>query len=148
MTAHNWVFLRESDDFEANFELLIEALDTDLEHVREHTRLLMRAIEWDQDQRSKGLVLSRQELTMAAGWLTQSVSKEPGPAELHSEYIAFSRAAVSRIQRLIYSSIAVAFVLVLRISRIFFLPETAGGENSSDCYGSVFSRNCCHELGN
>ena len=55
MPAHNWGFLREEDDFEVNFELLIQALDTDLEHVREHTRLLTRAIEWDQDQRSKGL---------------------------------------------------------------------------------------------
>ena len=95
MTAHNWVFLRQEDDFEANFELLIQALDTDLEHVREHTRLLTRAIEWDQGGRSKGLALSRQELTMAEGWLTQGVSKEPRPAELHSEYIAFSRAAVN-----------------------------------------------------
>ena len=53
MTAHNWVFLRQQDDFEANFELLIQALGTDLEHVREHTRLLTRAIEWDQDQHLK-----------------------------------------------------------------------------------------------
>ena len=30
MTAHNWVFLRAEDDFEANFELLVDALDTDL----------------------------------------------------------------------------------------------------------------------
>ena len=26
MSAHNWVFLRQQDDFEANFELLIDAL--------------------------------------------------------------------------------------------------------------------------
>ena len=44
MTAHNWVFLRQEDDFEANFELLIQALDTDLEHVREHTRVLSSGI--------------------------------------------------------------------------------------------------------
>ena len=121
MTAHNWVFLRAEDDFEANFELLIQALDTDLEHVREHTRLLTRAIEWDQDQRSKGLALSRQELTMAEGWLTQGVSKEPRPAELHSEYIAFSRAAVNRLQRLMISGVVVAFVLVLGLAFFSFL---------------------------
>ena len=57
---------------------------------------------------------------MAEGWLTQGVSKEPRPAELHSEYIAFSRAAVSRIQRLIYSGIAVAFVLVLGLAVFSF----------------------------
>ena len=46
MSAHNWVFLRQEDDFEANFERLIDALDTDLAYIREHTRLLTRAIEW------------------------------------------------------------------------------------------------------
>jgi len=121
MTAHNWVFLRAEDDFEANFELLIQALDTDLEHVREHTRLLTRAIEWDQDQRSKGLALSRQELIMAEGWLTQGVSKEPRPAELHSEYITFSRATVAGWQKLMISSVAVAVILLSGLSVFSFL---------------------------
>ncbi|HIA70507.1 TPA: TIR domain-containing protein, partial [Candidatus Poribacteria bacterium] len=116
MSAHNWVFLREEDDFDANFELLIDALDTDLEHVREHTRLLTRAIEWDQDEQSKGLALSRQELTMAEGWLTQGVSKEPRPAELHSEYIAFSRATVAGWRKLIISSVAVAVIFLSGLS--------------------------------
>jgi len=120
MTAHNWVFLRAEDNFKANFELLIDALETDLDHVREHTRLLTRAIEWDQDQRSKGLALSRQELTMAEGWLTQGVSKEPRPAELHSEYIAFSRAAVNRLQRLMISGVTVAFVMMMGLSVFAF----------------------------
>jgi len=120
MTAHNWVFLRPEDNFKANFELLIDALETDFDHVREHTRLLTRAIEWDQDQRSKGLALSRQELTMAEGWLTQGVSKEPRPAELHSEYIAFSRAAVNRLQRLMISGVTVAFVMMMGLSVFAF----------------------------
>ena len=100
--------------------MLIQALDTDLEHVREHTRLLTRAIEWDQDQRSKGLALSRQELIMAEGWLTQGVSKEPRPAELHSEYIAFSRATVASWQKMMISSVAVAIILLSGLSVFSF----------------------------
>ena len=80
MSAHNWVFLREEDDFEANFELLIDALDTDLDYVKEHTRLLTRAIEWSQNDRSRGLALSRQELQVAESWLTLGFSTEPKPA--------------------------------------------------------------------
>ena len=57
MTAHNWVFLRAEDNFKANFELLVQALDTDLDYVREHTRLLTLSIDWDQNQRSKGLAI-------------------------------------------------------------------------------------------
>jgi len=113
MSAHNWVFLREEDDFEANLELLIDALDTDLEYVKEHTRLLTRAIEWDQSTRTRGLALSKQELQVAEGWLTEGITKEPKPTELHTEYVAFSRTAVDRFQRLMISSVTVAFVLVL-----------------------------------
>ena len=111
MSAHNWVFLREEDDFEANFKLLIDALDTDLDYVREHTRLLTLAIEWDKNQRRRSAVLRGQELKTAEGWLEQSGSKDPQPAELHREYLAFSRITVNRLQRFIVSSVSVAFVL-------------------------------------
>ena len=120
MSAHNWVFLREEDDFEANFELLIDALDTDLEYVKEHTRLLTRAIEWDQENRTRGLALSKQELQVAEGWLTEGITKEPKPTELHTEYVAFSRTAVDRFQRLMISSVTVAFVLVLGLAVFAF----------------------------
>ena len=75
MSAHNWVFLREEDDFEANFELLIDALETDLEYVKEHTRLLTRAIEWNQSNRTRGLALSKQEVQVAERWLTEGINQ-------------------------------------------------------------------------
>ena len=53
MLAHNWVFLREKDNFDANFELLMDTLDTDLEYVKEHPRLLTCAIEWDQNNQTE-----------------------------------------------------------------------------------------------
>ena len=67
MSAHNWVFLKEEDNFDANFELLIDALDTDLEYVREHTRLLTLAIDWDENQRRRSASLRGQELQTAEG---------------------------------------------------------------------------------
>jgi hypothetical protein len=47
LAAHQYVYLREKDDFEDSFERLLKALDTDMEWVRFHTRLLVRAKEWD-----------------------------------------------------------------------------------------------------
>ena len=120
MSAHNWVFLREEDDFEANVELLISALDTDLDYVREHTRLLTLAIEWDKNQRRRSAVLRGQELQTAEGWLRQSGSKDPQPTELHREYLIFSRTAVDRLQRLVISSVTVAFVLMMGVSVFAF----------------------------
>ena len=104
MSAYNWVFLREEDDFEANFELLIDVLDTDLEYAKEHTRLLTRAIEWDQDNRTRGLALDKQELQVAEGWLTEGITTLQ-PTELHTEYVAFSRIAFDRFQRLMISRV-------------------------------------------
>ena len=120
MSAHNWVFLREEDGFEVNFELLISALDTDLDYVREYTRLLILAIEWDKNQRRRSPVLRGQELQTAEGWLQQSGSKAPQPAELHREYLTFSRTAVDRLQRLVISSVAVTFVLMMGVSVFAF----------------------------
>ena len=36
--AINWIYLREQDSFEDGLATLLEALDTDLEYVRAHTR--------------------------------------------------------------------------------------------------------------
>ena len=115
MSAHNWVFLREEDDFDVNFELLISALGTDLDYVREHTRLLTLAIDWDKNQRRRSAGLRGQELKTAEGWLEQSGSKDPQPAGLHWEYLAFSRTVVDRFQRLVMSSFAAAFVCLLGV---------------------------------
>ena len=116
MSAHNWVFLRQEDDFEANFELLIDALDTDLAYIREHTRLLTLAIEWDKNGRRDSATLRGQELIVAEGWLAQSGSKDPPPANLHQEYLTSSRAIVSWIQRLIYSALTLAFTCLFGLS--------------------------------
>ena len=131
MSAHNWVFLREEDDFDANFELLIDALDTDLDYVKEHTRLLTRAVEWDQNNRTRGLALSKQELQVAEGWLTQGLSTEPKPTDLHGEYLAFSRTAVDRLQRLVISSIMVVFVLMTGLS-VFSLIKSKQAEKAQE----------------
>ena len=120
MSVHNWVFLRQEDDFEANFELLIDALDTDLAYIREHTRLLTRAIEWHDNNRRRTDVLRGPELTAAEGWLSISQSMEPQSTELHDDCIIFSRATVSRIQGAIYSDITVVFVMMMGLLAFAF----------------------------
>ena len=53
---------------------------------------------------------------MAEGWLAQSGSKDPPPANLHQEYLTSSRAIVSWIQRLIYSALTLAFTCLFGLS--------------------------------
>ena len=83
--------------------------------------MLTLAIDWDENQRRRSAGLRGQELQTAEGWLEQSGSKDPQPTELHREYLIFSRTVVNRLQRLIVSSVTVAFVLVLGLATFSFL---------------------------
>lgn len=90
---HNWLFFRQSDDFDSAFQALVTALQTDLEHVKTHTRLLVRAREWETQGRSADFLLRGNDLEAAEDWLTDSGSKQPYPSSLHYEYIGSARRA-------------------------------------------------------
>lgn len=87
----NWIFVREQDDFNSAFETLIEAIATDLNHVRMHTRLLIKAREWETKEHDNSFLLRGSDLEEAEQWLTHSSSKKPQPTALHREYINTSR---------------------------------------------------------
>ena len=113
MAALNWIFFRESDDFDSAFQSLIEAIDTDLDWVRAHTRLLVRAIEWDNEERDASFVLRGRDLEEAEQWLAQGADKELKPRPLHAEYITASRRAATTRQRVTLG--AVTFGLIVAI---------------------------------
>src|SRR5829696_6253755 len=52
LRSPQWIFFRDGDNFEEAFQELEDALDTDLDWVHAHTRLLRRAIEWGQNGRN------------------------------------------------------------------------------------------------
>ena len=84
-------FNQREGDFSANFTELLRILDTDTEHLHAHTRLLLRAIEWDTKGRKESLLLRDDELTDAEQWLIQGSEKEPKPTEIQQSYIVSSR---------------------------------------------------------
>lgn len=88
---HNWLFFREDDHFDQTFQTLVKALNTDLAHVREHTRILVRAIEWNKKGRNESLALRGSTLEEAEQWLQQNSDQEPKPTALQVEYIRSSR---------------------------------------------------------
>ena len=72
---------------------LVEALRTDLEWLREHTRLLLRASEWANGDRSESRLLSGSDIVAAKAWATQQPKDAPAPTELHLEFIHASEQA-------------------------------------------------------
>lgn len=72
---------------------LVRALQTDLVWLREHTRLLQRATEWDAVDRLATRLLSGADVAAAKAWAAQRPAGAPHPTDLHLAYIASSEAA-------------------------------------------------------
>lgn len=93
LAKHNWLFFRETDDFNDAFQALLRAIDTDLEHVKSHTRLLVRAVEWENKSRDESFLLRGSDLNDATLWLAQCGEKDPRPTNLQTEFIQASKNA-------------------------------------------------------
>jgi len=92
---------------------IIAAIEADLPWEQEHTRVTVRALEWDEHGRDRSFLLRGTELAGAERWLTAGVGKEVGPTALEQEYLLAARQAASRRQRiLVGGSLVVAVVAV------------------------------------
>jgi hypothetical protein len=69
---------------------LIEALNTDLEWLREHTRLLLRATEWDMGGRPENRLLSGDDIAAAKAWAAR---RPKGAPELTAQHLEFIKAS-------------------------------------------------------
>jgi TIR domain len=117
----NWIFFRDSDDFNDATDTLIRALDTDLKWVRAHTRLLTRAIEWDANGRNNSFVLRGDDLRSAERWLAEAgARKERQPTALQTEYIIASRKAAVRRQRITLGAVIFALVVAIVLAVVAF----------------------------
>ena len=89
----NWFLLRDSDDFDRSMHRLIDAIEADLDWVDIHSRLLVRAKDWE---RKGAGVLGLAELREAERWLAGAGDKQPAPLPLHSAFIRASRERTDR----------------------------------------------------
>ena len=120
VNRHNWVFMRAEDNFDAAFEKLTAALDTDLDHVRQHTDLLLRARKWDQIGRAASPLLRGADLRAAEAWLASVGEKEPKPTDLQTAYVLASRRAANRFQRAVLLSVSAALIVVAALAILSF----------------------------
>lgn len=85
-------FRRHDGDFLVNFGELFRALESDPYHVRSHTRLLVKAGEWDATQRDDSFLLRGNDLADSERWLQQAANKIPPVTALQKTYIKASQA--------------------------------------------------------
>ncbi len=111
--ALNWVFLRDSDDFDAGFQALVTALETDLDHVRVHTRLGVQADRWESSGRDASQLLRGSDLAAAEAWLVAGAGKQPEATQLQREYLLAGRQGATRRQRTIIGAVTVALAVAV-----------------------------------
>ncbi|MEN8259440.1 MAG: TIR domain-containing protein [Pseudomonadota bacterium] len=116
----NWIFFRDQDDFDASLEKLLAALDTDLDWVSAHTRLLVRAADWDERGRDNSYALRGRDLADAESWLSRGPMMDPKPNALQTEYILASRKATTKRQRITLAAVAFGAIVAVSLSIVAY----------------------------
>lgn len=132
ISAHNWLPFKEEDDFAEGIAELLETIETDLRHVRFHTRLQTRAREWQQRKGNPAYLLSTGELAEAQAWLAKASldDKRPIVTKLQIHYIEASQKAedrrkaaqekiARRVQRSEQASTVLAIITLAAIIAVF-----------------------------
>lgn len=113
----NWVYFTSHaghrNRFDDSFPKVIQALEADYEHVREHTRLLLRAIDWQKNEKNKSYLLKDAEIGKAERWQVAAIGKNPPPTELQSEYILASRTYQRQYQRRLTAIFGILMVFAI-----------------------------------
>lgn len=113
----NWIQFREKDDPAVALDAVAAAIETDLDWVSLHTRLLVRALEWEQRGHDASLLLRGQPLREAEEWLAESdPGKDPQPTHAQGQFLLASRRAATNRQRQLIGAAALAVVISLALA--------------------------------
>ncbi len=107
----NYIFLTPDHDPDEAIDKISATIDTDIDWVREHTRLAELAERWQHMRNSGAKPLVGRELSEAERWLGSQPRHAPNPTEAHRTFIYESRRAANRRTR--RNSVAALFAAVL-----------------------------------
>lgn len=129
VSSHNWIMVRDGQEtLDAKFPDLLKTIDTDLDYVKMHRRLYVKAQEWDNHHRETSYLLKGVELGEASKWLETADTKDPEPMPLHSIYIIASRNAQRKQARQLLMA-ALAAVVVSLVLAVFAINRAFVAEN-------------------
>lgn len=106
----NWIFFQEGiNDFQEAINGLIGVINKHKDYVREHTKILIDALEWSTHQKQTRYLLIGKERQAAQKWL--KVFFEEGqppcqPTDLHSEFICESIKNANNLMTQVFISYA------------------------------------------
>ena len=130
LAAINWIFSRTQDELQPALDSLIEAIQTDYDWVKAHTRLQVRALEWERERQDRSYLLHGTDLHQAEDWLAESVAKAPEPTLTQTRYIQFSRQEAMKRQRRSLISIGAALIITLVLGIIAVINGQRAQQNA------------------
>jgi len=116
----NFIFATDRDPFENAVDTLVSALNTDIEWIREHTRLAGLARRWHLADRPDRLLLRGQDIADAEAWRDTRPDDAPVVSSLQAAFLAASRQGATRRQRMTILASLVALVVALSLAGLAY----------------------------
>ena len=112
-------------EFDPTIDELVRVLETDIDWVREHTRIGALAQRWlTQTGRSRDLLLRGAELETAERWSASRPTKAPNLSDSHISFLAESRRAATRRQRRIVGVSVAAAGIATGLAGLAYVQRT------------------------
>ncbi len=119
-----WLPCQEGIEAAAVIAALTETLDMDLEWVKAHTRLLVKAIEWGSNDEDRALLLRGGDLVSAETALAAHGDDQPAPTVLQRRYVVASRESAVRSARIRFGAVTVALVVSIGLTVVAFFERS------------------------
>jgi len=124
VAERNWIFFDDDARFEDSMRELLETLDTDLDWVKTHTRLLVRAKEWTDSSDDRSRLLRGKDLRAAEEWLAQGdAHPQAPPTSGQRAFVAASRRTADRVAWLQRTVLAVGLVIAVGLATFAFVEQ-------------------------
>jgi WD40 repeat protein len=124
LASIQWLSCLGSASADGVIDELTATLDTDLDWVKAHTRLLVRALEWEGKSEDRSLLLRGTDLSSAETALAAHGDDEPAPTALQRRYVVTSRQAATRSGRIRLGAVSVALAVSLGLTVFAFLERS------------------------
>ncbi len=136
---YNWIYFTEDQNFDTDFKNLMHVINTDLDYVKAHTRLLERAKEWVHSGYHHGLLLNTYEIEQVKHWLEQDSKAAPEPNDLQFQYFEASVYQQNKISNVIrhYTRSFATRLLRLGPRKVFISYRRA---DSAQISGRIYDR--------
>lgn len=114
----NFIFCTDRDPFEDAVDTMVSALNTDIDWIREHTRLAGLARRWEKSGRSATLLLRGGDIAAGESWRDARPREAPQITPLQLAFIAESRRSAIRRQRMTVVLSLTALVVAMSLAAV------------------------------